>query len=117
MIIGADVLAALEEHVLEQVRKAGVSWALVLGTHVVPEVYGDQRARPVGQEHDPKTVLESFLNEVTREFETVGHKSLFGATPLEEIFLQSVAEEIGRIDLEIGHEPGQLGFLVEGRWS
>jgi hypothetical protein len=48
VVVGADVLAALEEHVLEEVREAGAARRLVLRADVVPEVDGDERQRASG---------------------------------------------------------------------
>ena len=58
VLVGGDVLAALEEHVLEQVGEAGAAGPLVLGAHVVPEVDGDQRQAAVRMEHHPQAVGE-----------------------------------------------------------
>ena len=58
VLVGPDVLAALEEHVLEQVGEAGAAGSLVLRADVVPEVDGDQRHRRVAMEHDPQPVVQ-----------------------------------------------------------
>ena len=43
VVVRADVRAALEEHVLEEMGEAGPARALVLGTDVVPEVDRHER--------------------------------------------------------------------------
>ena len=65
VVVGSDVLAALEEHVLEKVREAGSSGLLVLGTDVVPEIDRDERQGGVAVEDDPQAVGELVAREVS----------------------------------------------------
>src|SRR5688500_10905537 len=58
VFIGSDICRALEEHVLEEMRKAGSAFAFIRGADVVPEVYGDNGRGPIGREREQQTVLE-----------------------------------------------------------
>ena len=52
----ADVLGALEHHVLEEMGEAGAAGALVEGADVIPEVDGDEREAMVFVHVDDETV-------------------------------------------------------------
>ena len=58
VLVLADVLRALEEHVLEQVSEAAPPRHLVAGADVVPDVDRDQRDAVVLVEDDLETVVE-----------------------------------------------------------
>ena len=78
VLVGADVLAALEEHVLEQVGEAGAARPLVLRADVVPEVDRHQRQRGVAVEDDAQAVVERMLGEAALEGEVDGSWWLHG---------------------------------------
>jgi hypothetical protein len=59
VLVGLDVRGALEEHVLEQVREAGASLALVRRADVVPQVHRDDRRGVILREHDQQAVGEA----------------------------------------------------------
>ena len=58
MPVGVDVLAALEEHVLEEVGEASTSRTLVLRAHVVPEIERYQGQARVVVQDQPQPVVE-----------------------------------------------------------
>ncbi len=63
MVVGADVTAALEEHVLEEVSEAGAARRLVLGPDVVPEIDCHEGQPPVLVKDDPQPVVQPVLLE------------------------------------------------------
>src|SRR5262249_52169115 len=63
VLVGFDVLAALEQHVLEEVGEAGPAWPLVLRADVIPEVDGDQGEAAVEVEDDAQPVSQGVLGE------------------------------------------------------
>ena len=60
----ADVRAALEHHVLEQVREAGLARDLVLGADVVPEVHGDDGREVVLGDDQAQAVGQALVGEL-----------------------------------------------------
>ena len=58
VLVLGDVLAALEHHVLEQVREAGLAPLLVLAADVVPEVDRHDRCGPIRRDHDAQAVRQ-----------------------------------------------------------
>ncbi len=60
----ADVRAALEHHVLEQVREAGLARDLVLGADVVPEVHGDHGREVVLGDDQAQPVRQALIAEL-----------------------------------------------------
>ena len=58
VLAARDVRRALEHHVLEEVREAGVPALLVAPADVVDDVDRDRRRRVVGREHDAQAVVE-----------------------------------------------------------
>ena len=63
MHLGFDVLRALEHHVLEEVREAGVA-ALVLGTHTDPDLERDHRSRVVLEREDAQPIGQHRLHDI-----------------------------------------------------
>ena len=63
VLVDLHVLAALEEHVLEEVGEAGPARPLVLRADVVPEVDRHQGQAPVVVEDDPQAVGQGVLGE------------------------------------------------------
>ncbi len=68
VLLGLDVLRALEHHVFEQVREAGAPGALVLRADVVPELHvGDRRGPVRVQDHgQPVGQREALILEFRR---------------------------------------------------
>ena len=64
VVLARHVLGPLEEEMLEQVREAGPAGALVLRSHVVHDVDGDERRGRIGLQHDPQPVVERVLKDV-----------------------------------------------------
>ena len=60
----ADVRAALEHHVLEQVREAGLARDLVLRADVVPEVHGDHGREVVLGDDQAQPVRQALIAEL-----------------------------------------------------
>jgi hypothetical protein len=69
-VAGVVMFGTLEHQVLEQVRKAGPSWTLVLGSDVVPEVHGNDGDVVVLMDDDVEAVGQRVFGE--RDFEE-GH--------------------------------------------
>jgi hypothetical protein len=62
------MLGSLEHQVLEQMCEAGLSGPLVLRSHVIPEVHGDDRARAIFVEEDLESVVERVLRKREVQF-------------------------------------------------
>ena len=67
VIVGAHMLTALEEHVLEEMGESGAPRTLVLRADVVPEIDRHQRQSIIGMQHHPQTVVQG----VTLDMEAV----------------------------------------------
>src|SRR5262249_21102386 len=63
VLVGFDVLAALEQHVLEEVGEAGPARPLVLRADVIPEVDSDQREAAIEVEDEAQPVPQGVLGE------------------------------------------------------
>ena len=64
--LGLHVLAALEHHVFEEVRKAGPPGLLVLRSDVVPERHMDDRGRVILEQDDTQPVGQRVVIELER---------------------------------------------------
>ena len=74
VVVGADVLAALEQHVLEQMGESGAAGSLVLRADVVPDVDRRQGQRRIAVQHHPQAVGQG----VALELEGAGGEPLAG---------------------------------------
>ena len=61
VVLARHVLGPLEEEMLEEVREAGPAGALVLRSHVVHDVNGDEGSGRIGLQDDPQPVVEHVL--------------------------------------------------------
>ena len=61
MLVRADVFRPLEEHVLEEVGKAGSPRPLIRRAHVIPEIYRNDRCCLVLRQCHQQPVIEPKL--------------------------------------------------------
>jgi hypothetical protein len=58
VLVGSDVRGALKEHVLEEVRKSGTTFALVRRSHVIPDIHRYNRRGVIFGKGDEQSVVE-----------------------------------------------------------